>query len=77
MSKKPKPTTKAPFTVPAWMCPKCGATHPITVPTCCKPVQQAEPFRPLGPMEAPNPYDRYRFPPNWPFGPIICNGGHP
>ena len=24
-------------TIPAWECPKCGATHPITVNTCCQP----------------------------------------
>ena len=77
MNKKTKPARKpAAGTIPAWTCPKCGATHPVTVESCCKPAQ-TEPFRPLGPMEVPNPYERYRFPPNWPFGPIICNGGHP
>lgn len=24
-------------TTPAWTCPKCGATHPITATTCCGP----------------------------------------
>ena len=44
MPKKPKPArkTKNPTaTIPAWTCPKCGATHPITVPTCCKPAADA------------------------------------
>lgn len=24
-------------TVPAWTCPRCGTTHPITVTKCCGP----------------------------------------
>lgn len=41
MPKKPKParkTKKPTATIPAWTCPKCGATHPITVGSCCKPL---------------------------------------
>ncbi len=51
-------------TIPAWTCPKCGATHPITVDSCCKPVavpslpvpKQPEPpirIRPPKPYEVP------------------------
>lgn len=48
MSKKPKPAKKPTATIPAWTCPKCGATHPITVPTCCGPT-------PLKPPSLPSP----------------------
>lgn len=34
MKNKPKPTPKVRNTIPAWECPKCGRTHPITVQTC-------------------------------------------
>jgi hypothetical protein len=38
MKKKTKKTkSQIKPTVPAWQCPKCGATHPITVFTCCAP----------------------------------------
>jgi hypothetical protein len=36
---KNEPTNNDPRTasIPAWTCPKCGATHPITVASCCGP----------------------------------------
>lgn len=56
MPKKPKPAKKPTATIPAWTCPKCGATHPITVPTCCKHAADA----PI--PSAPKPPDRVRLP---------------
>lgn len=57
--KKPKPKP-API-IPAWTCPKCGATHPITVTTCCSPPIDKTMYPP--PMIPPwNP---------WP-PPVIC-----
>jgi len=62
MAKKPKPARKTTATIPAWTCPKCGATHPITVDVCCKPaatfplpIAPKPPIRvrPLGPYECP------------------------
>ena len=63
-SKKPKPARKPAATIPAWTCPKCGATHPITVDACCKPAatfplpapcppRQPIRVRPLGPFTVP------------------------
>ena len=45
--KKPKPARKTTATIPAWTCPKCGATHPITVDACCKPAATFPPFVPV------------------------------
>ncbi len=56
MAKKPKPARKitAP-SIPAWTCPKCGAAHPITVPTCCGPTPPATPNAPVVPKRR-NPF---------------------
>lgn len=34
-----------PTTVPAWKCPTCGRTHPITVTECCGPSHKWNPRR--------------------------------
>ena len=88
MPKKPKPArkTKNPTaTIPAWTCPKCGATHPITVPTCCKPAADAplpnapkppDRVRPLGPYECPIPWSG-PIPLWWSYPPDITCTVHP
>lgn len=61
MKNKPaQPKKQKSATIPAWECPRCGRTHPITVTTCeCGPT---------------NPY-RYPFSPKypeWPYPPVTC-----
>lgn len=63
MKKKTKAKNLA--TVPAWECPKCGTTHPVTVDSCCKNSKRNEgyvpPYMPSNPFAPPivplNPYD--------------------
>ncbi len=50
MSKKP---AKKQQTVPAWVCPNCGKSHPITVRECCKAPVSIEPFKPYQPWQPP------------------------
>lgn len=50
MSKKP---AKKQQTVPAWVCPNCGKSHPITVRECCKAPTNIEPFKPYQPWTPP------------------------
>ena len=63
MPKKRKParkTKKPTATIPAWACPKCGATHPITVPTCCKraaPCPLPSTPKPPTRVRLPRPFD--------------------
>ena len=77
-SKKPKParkTKKTTATIPAWTCPKCGATHPITVSVCCKPAATSPlPSAPKPPtrVRLPHPFDTPYQPSITPFIPIPC-----
>ncbi len=50
-----KPSASAVATMVAWTCPKCGAAHPITVPTCCGPTPLATPNVPAVPKRR-NPF---------------------
>lgn len=56
--KKPKNAKKKPAkivpSVPAWQCPKCGATHPIMVGTCCAPL--VPPYKPEEPWRRSVPW---------------------
>lgn len=47
MKQKPKGSRpQKAATIPAWTCPKCGTTHPITVDSCCRPTDK-QPWVPL------------------------------
>ena len=62
MKKKPPEPQPKPASIPAWTCPKCGATHPITVQSCCAPPKYENPHpAPLMPWA--------------PIGPIYCRIG--
>lgn len=53
--------------IPAWTCPKCGTTHPITVRDCCRnsgfgdewvwPSNPYTPTLPASPWTSGSPYD--------------------
>jgi len=51
--------------VAAWICPKCGTTHPITVQNCCINSNYKIPYKPL---DYPNiPHN-----PDWQWPRWIC-----
>ena len=54
MSKKP---AKKQQTVPAWVCPNCGKSHPITVRECCRRIVDEVPWAHRRPWTTPIPQD--------------------
>lgn len=58
---KPKPT------IPAWECPRCGRTHPITTQTC----ECIHRYRAASTRTPPFPFDT----PQWSDFPIVWCGG--
>lgn len=58
--------------IPAWECPKCGTTHPITVESCCKNSGKQENNKPY-PPQYPSPYPYIPVsPPIYPWDPWTC-----
>lgn len=70
MRPKPKKKPVQPTsTVPAWTCPKCGATHPITVQGCCYPPIDQTIYPPMYPLPTKPQW------PQWPASPVTCGSG--
>jgi hypothetical protein len=48
--------------IPAWICPKCGTTHPITVQSCCQKDNFYQPYKPIDFPSTPSYPDHWQWP---------------